>query len=224
VIRSTFPFRTLVVATSFIVVACGGAGSSTIDQTANCTGSAPFCYGSDLQSCCGGDPAGNATCQGGQWTCGRAGAPGCNGTSCTSVTDDCIGTAPLCFGSDTTSCCGQDSAGSASCEGGRWTCGGTAAPGCNGTSCPNSTGGSFACGPMKMCPASTYCIVTPEGIYDPEAGPNSEVGYSCSPIPSSCAATPSCACIEKTPNACDELPVGSCTIAGGNVTLQCIGE
>jgi hypothetical protein len=163
----------------------GGSGS--------CSGSAPLCFGSNAQMCCGNDPAGTAVCHGGQWTCGGAPAPGCNGTSClahdagppldgSSGTDGssggCVGTAPLCFGSDVQMCCGNDPAGSAVCQGGQWTCGGAPAPGCNGTSClaqdagppldgSSGTDGSMVSdasidgsGPDCACPASTICVGT----------------------------------------------------------------
>jgi hypothetical protein len=47
----------------------------------------------------------------------------------------CKGTAPDCFGNDSTSCCGQDPEGVAKCVRGAWLCGAAAAPGCNGHSC-----------------------------------------------------------------------------------------
>jgi hypothetical protein len=51
-------------------------------EAATCTGQAPLCFGNDVTHCCGNDPAGSASCNGGEWMCGSALAPGCNGSSC----------------------------------------------------------------------------------------------------------------------------------------------
>ena len=47
----------------------------------------------------------------------------------------CSGTAPNCFGNNTSFCCGNDPSGPAVCNGGAWMCGSAPAPGCNGRSC-----------------------------------------------------------------------------------------
>jgi hypothetical protein len=136
----------------------------------------------------------------------------------------CIGTPPNCFGNDVQSCCGQDPSGPATCQGGQWRCGGAVAPGCSGVSCIGTGGGGpFACGPELTCAGSEYCIDQPPGIYIPDAGPIAD-SFSCVPIPSSCTAAPSCACIEGAPDPCQGLPVGTCTDVAGSVTLGCIGE
>jgi hypothetical protein len=57
-----------------------GAGG---DSSVGCSGQAPNCFGNDVKKCCGNDPAGQATCQNGQWTCFGVPAPGCSGTRCT---------------------------------------------------------------------------------------------------------------------------------------------
>jgi hypothetical protein len=49
----------------------------------SCAGAPPLCLGQDLAACCEQDPAGFATCKGGQWLCFETiPAPGCNGQSC----------------------------------------------------------------------------------------------------------------------------------------------
>jgi hypothetical protein len=60
----------------------GDSGIAKDASDAGCSGTAPNCFGNDVQMCCGQDPAGPASCVGGQWLCGTAPAPGCNGTSC----------------------------------------------------------------------------------------------------------------------------------------------
>jgi hypothetical protein len=59
-----------------------GASDAGDAGDGGCTGTAPLCFGSDVQTCCGQDPSGIASCVGGAWLCGAAAAPGCNGTSC----------------------------------------------------------------------------------------------------------------------------------------------
>ncbi|HEY5373767.1 MAG TPA: hypothetical protein VIK01_08765 [Polyangiaceae bacterium] len=63
----------------------GGEAGQTGDAGASstaCTGRAPNCFGGNLQTCCGHDPAGPATCHNGQWLCFGVAAPGCNGQTC----------------------------------------------------------------------------------------------------------------------------------------------
>lgn len=62
----------------------GGAGQAGdgAGGAVECAGQAPNCFGADLQTCCGQDPAGPATCENGQWLCFGVAAPGCNGQSC----------------------------------------------------------------------------------------------------------------------------------------------
>lgn len=207
--------------------ACGGSSSNPFAQGGGCKGAAPSCYGGDLGSCCSQAATGTATCENGAWMCGAAGAPGCNGASCLGPTDGglaCIGSPPSCYGDDVQSCCSQDPSGSATCEGGQWRCGGAVAPGCSGTSCVGNQGGPFACGPELTCAGSEYCIDQPPGIYVPDAGPLAD-SFACIPIPSNCAAGPTCACVEAAPDPCEGLPVATCTQdAAGSVTLDCIGE
>jgi hypothetical protein len=211
---------------SVAFAACGGSSSNPFVQ-GGCKGPVPSCYGSDLASCCSQQPASSAACENGQWLCGPAGAPGCNGASCVHSADGglaCIGTPPSCFGDDVQSCCSQDPSGSATCDGGQWRCGGAVAPGCSGASCIGQGAGPFACGPKLTCAGSEYCIDQPPGIYDPDGGPFPD-SFACVPIPSSCGAAPACACIQAAPDPCDGLPVATCTRdAAGSVTLDCIGE
>jgi hypothetical protein len=123
----------------------GGDGAAGDDgSNGGCMGHAPVCFGYDITMCCAKDPGGFATCDNGAWMCGSDPAPGCDGTSCVSPGDGggCTGMPPLCFGSDSTMCCGQDPAGVAECHGNTWMCGMSPAPGCNGMSCiPNGDGG-----------------------------------------------------------------------------------
>lgn len=216
------PFRALGTVAILLVAACGGSSSNPLAQGGGCSGTAPRCYGSDLDTCCSTQPTGNATCENGEWVCGPAGAPGCNGASCVASADGgtgCIGTPPECYGNDLQSCCSQDPAGPATCEGGQWRCGGAAAPGCSGTSCVSQTAGPFACGP-RTCAGSEYCEVQPGGVGSSDGG--SDTSYACIPIPSSCAATPTCACIEAS----DPCPFqgGTCTeSASANVMVGCVG-
>jgi hypothetical protein len=114
----------------------GPSDSAASDGSGSCTGQAPNCFGNDLHHCCGQDPAGPATCVNGQWMCGSAGAPGCNGTNCLFPDAGvCMGQAPNCYGNDVTMCCPQDPSGVATCQGNMWMCGSAPAPGCDGTSC-----------------------------------------------------------------------------------------
>jgi hypothetical protein len=115
-----------------------------------CTAPAPNCFGNDDSTCCGQDPSGPATCVGGDWMCGSAKAPGCNGTSClhgddggvdsgppdggTDVSPTCTGTAPDCYGDSDKTCCPvplHDPSGIAKCVGTTWMCGAAEAPGCD---------------------------------------------------------------------------------------------
>ena len=90
---------------------------------------APGCNG---QSCFLQGTAGTAGTAGtgGQSSAGNAGTGGTGGS-----TAACSGSAPNCFGSDSSKCCGKDPAGQATCKNGAWLCFGAPAPGCNGQSC-----------------------------------------------------------------------------------------
>ncbi|HWZ90742.1 MAG TPA: hypothetical protein VNW92_17900, partial [Polyangiaceae bacterium] len=58
----------------------GGTGGGGTGGTASisCVGDPPLCLGQDLAACCAQDPAGFATCEGGEWMCfGTVPAPGC---------------------------------------------------------------------------------------------------------------------------------------------------
>ena len=59
----------------------GGSAGGGSDVRA-CDGTAPNCFGSDTNFCCGNDPSGRAACVAGAWMCGSSLAPGCNGRSC----------------------------------------------------------------------------------------------------------------------------------------------
>ncbi len=191
-------------------------------SSGSCAGPASLCFGTDSQSCCGQDPLGRATCVNGAWTCGSAPAPGCNGVSCVRGADaeappdaaaGCTGTAPNCFGNDSTHCCGQDPSGPAVCRGGAWMCGPAPAPGCSGTSCVQGMeGGSqgFACGSTTCDSATQFCLGLVGGVNGDQ--------YECQPIPPSCSAMPTCGCIQMQPTSpgCDQ-----CSSSQGGITLKC---
>jgi hypothetical protein len=60
----------------------GGSGTGGM-VSLSCVGAPPLCRGQDPAACCEQDPAGFATCSGGEWLCfGTIPAPGCNGQSC----------------------------------------------------------------------------------------------------------------------------------------------
>jgi hypothetical protein len=148
-----------------------------------CVGTAPACFGTELQSCCAEDPSGVATCEGIYWMCGSVGAPGCSGESCpptgpgpADASASCIGTPPNCFGNDFTSCCGQDPVAIATCScapnpagqacTAHWMCGAVAAPGCNGAPCSQPPDGG---GPKDSSPSG--CVGTTPDCFgtDPSA-------------------------------------------------------
>jgi hypothetical protein len=70
----------------------GGRANTDTDAGADglseCNGIAPECRGTNLQTCCGNDPYGPATCTNGKWLCSIPSgappvpAPGCNGRIC----------------------------------------------------------------------------------------------------------------------------------------------
>jgi len=196
-----------------LVVACSGSTLPVAED--GCSGVAPTCFGSDPSTCCGQDPSGTATCTGGTWKCGSAGAPGCNGASCLAERTDggtsgCIGAAPACFGNDLSSCCGQDPGGSATCTSGKWMCGASAAPGCNGTSCllQNADGGATGCSPA--CGSNQVCVSQQQvggGEPFPDDAGNCPAGtvhagdrcappptYACGPYPAACVGNLDCTC------------------------------
>ncbi len=118
-----------------------GADSAPNDasgDSAACTGTPPL----TCDGCCGAKYAADL-CDSGVWTCRPLGAAciQCDAGADSAPSDAsgdsaaCTGTAPLCFGSDTSVCCGNDPSGSAVCSGGAWKCGSAPAPGCDGTSC-----------------------------------------------------------------------------------------
>ena len=119
---------------------------------------------------------------GGESVVDMGGAIGAGGDSSTG----CTGTAPLCFGNNTANCCGNDPAGQAVCQGGKWTCGGAPAPGCSGDRCTDL----FACGPNLKCNLTkAYCTVLAGGIGGDQ--------YQCTPLPKGCGQAPSCDCIDR---------------------------
>jgi hypothetical protein len=133
-------FSTLLL--SLVIAGC----SSTND--AACTGTPPvICDG-----CCGiKSPADQ--CLNGAWTCRPSGAacamcdagPDSAADDASGDAATCTGTPPLCFGNNSSLCCGNDPSGSAACLGGVWMCGSASAPGCNGTSCLQDTSDGQTC-------------------------------------------------------------------------------
>ena len=86
--------------------------------------------------------------------------------------------------------------------------------------------GPFACGP-RTCSSGAYCTDTTPGVRlaDGGAPPDS---FACSPVPASCATTPTCACIGASFPAGDVCstrnPGVTCAEdGGGHVTLHCQG-
>jgi hypothetical protein len=123
-----------------LAIGLGAAGSSVVacgsdDGTTTCTGAQPMCAS-------GCSASTGASCVDGEWQACPDAIVAC--PSDAGQTDGggaCSGDAPSCFGNDTSSCCGQDPAGTAVCTDGQWLCGGAAAPGCDGTSCLALDGG-----------------------------------------------------------------------------------
>jgi|CZKU01.1.fsa_nt_gi hypothetical protein len=126
--------------------ACAICDAGVTDSGDDASKDASACVGNPpvvCDGCCGTKYAADE-CLNGAWSCrpNPVSCPICGAGTKDSGTEDasseagtCTGTAPLCFGNDTSHCCGNDPAGSASCNGGEWMCGSSLAPGCNGTSC-----------------------------------------------------------------------------------------
>jgi hypothetical protein len=73
------------------VVAHDGSSSEASEGDPGCTGATPACHGSSANGCCTHDPV-DASCVNGQWVCGTALPPGCDGIFC--GTPACEPTAP----------------------------------------------------------------------------------------------------------------------------------
>lgn len=88
-----------------------------------------------------------------------------------------------------------------------------------------SEAGPFTCG-TSTCPGGDYCEDHPPGVRTPDGSVPPD-GYLCDPIPSSCAATPTCACIQATlspGDPCSKTAGVTCTDDGaGHVIIHCIG-
>jgi hypothetical protein len=59
--------------------------------------------------------------------------------------------------------------------------------------------GPQACG-TTTCAPGEYCTMASGGAQPPDGGSN--VSYGCTPIPSDCTATPTCACLGARTNSC----------------------
>jgi hypothetical protein len=119
------------------------------------------------------------------------------------------------------------------CAGYEWTCDvstGTWQQVGLGCACAVEAGlpeaGPFTCG-TATCPGADFCEDHPPGIRNPDGSvpPDS---YECNPIPSSCSATPTCACIEATLSSSDPCSTqpsvnATCTDDAGHVIIHCIG-
>jgi hypothetical protein len=212
-------------------------GTQTEDGGGSCSGTAPLCFGNDVHLCCGNDPEGSAVCRAGQWTCGTAPAPGCNGTSClahdagpadgSTNNGGCGGSAPPCFGYDTQICCEKDPVASAVCEAGQWKCASAPAPGCNGTSCPaeagpsdGSTSDAGCSGTAPFCYGGgpwTCCSATPIETADCVNG-----AWMCSVFGSSYVPVPGCngtTCVEP-----DAGCAGTAPLCFGSDDSKCCGN
>ncbi len=70
--------------------------------------------------------------------------------------------------------------------------------------------GQFGCGPNFCTKATSYCVLQ---ISDVATEPNT---YTCSPLPGSCGASPSCACLSADPCQC-------AMTSDGGLKLSCPG-
>jgi len=166
-----------------------GGNSSTAGKTASGAGQ------SAIDSAAGA--GGEIVEVGGAAASGPGGAGGeTNGT--------CNGTAPPCFGNNTADCCGNDPAGQAVCQAGKWMCFGAAAPGCSGDRCIDL----FACGPTLKCnQTKQYCRALVGGVGGDQ--------YQCDAFPAECAQAHSCGCIALA--ACQSCSPG----AAGGIVQSC---
>jgi len=176
-----------------------GGSSSKSDAGSSSGGSSNSTAGSRSSGGSSNSNGGSSSSGGGEIVdvAGAGGAGGdTNGT--------CNGTAPFCFGNNTANCCGNDPAGQAVCQGGKWLCFGAAAPGCSGDRCIDL----FACGPTLKCnQTKQYCRALVGGIGGDQ--------YQCDAFPAECAQAHSCGCIASA--ACQ-----SCTPeAAGGITQSC---
>ncbi len=118
---------------------CDAGTDSAADDSGTCAGTPP----ATCDGCCGSKyPA--DLCVNGAWTCAPRGGGVCiqcdagmdaASGDASSDSGTCTGTAPSCFGNNSSACCGQDPSGPAVCSGRAWMCDSAPAPGCNGTSC-----------------------------------------------------------------------------------------
>jgi hypothetical protein len=84
----------------------------------------------------------------------------------------------------------------------------------------------FPCG-TTTCQGGQICEDQPPGVAVPDGGTPPD-SYTCVPVPSACAASPSCACIGDALPSSDpcspKTPLVTCTEDGaGHVTLHCLG-
>jgi hypothetical protein len=192
--------------TCALVVACGG--SSTAPNRTPPGDDMGDDYGGDAGHDASGDASGDT---------GAGGDGGCilptEGTSCATGENACQPSDPCCAGYE-------------------WACVGTPPTWQKeGLGCACQAGGldagPFACG-TTTCSAGSFCEVQPPGIAGPD-GSTLPSSYSCVPLPATCAAAPTCGCIESTLSSADpcstQNPGVTCASdTSGDVTVYCLGE
>jgi hypothetical protein len=110
------------------------------------------------------------------------------------------------------------------CTGYEWACpAGTWQQEGLGCSCKMPT--PFACG-TTTCSAGFFCEQHPPGIAPPPDAGVPVGSYTCSPLPASCASSPTCACLGAAlgdGDPCSPSFGAMCEVDGaGNVTIVCI--
>jgi hypothetical protein len=197
--------RPLAVLVQLVALAACGGSTSTVAPPDGGSNAGP-----DASGEAGSDAGGDApTVDASSFDAPSADAPSADAPSVDGASDGgCPGIAPpLCFGSSSQGCCGQDPAGQATCVAGAWMCGAAPAPGCDGTSCghpPADASTGLACGPYTCDRATQYCL---EGV-----GGIQGTTYACNSVPPMCQGNPTCGCIAMTGCTCSDQ---------GGITVQC---
>jgi hypothetical protein len=222
-----------------------GSHDASREAMGGCAGTAPNCFGNDLASCCGQDPSGPATCSGGEWMCGTAVAPGCNGESC-SAPEDGGGPCPATLPADGTACSisqlaceyGTDPALECdtvvTCAGGAWTttqtpfaggfCTTTSAPACP-ASVADVSQGSTCGGAFLQCdyPDARCECACPEGNPGGDCSTDASLGPRIWQCDTSSDASPDCPATRPRLGASCSQENESCSYAGKD-QLACWGD